>query len=781
MKNMLAAAVLSVAIWSLPVVKCQVHAQTGSVGIGTPQAQLHTTGTVRMDTLIGVSRRLVFADSLGHLFTAPPPYPTATPHLPLPLNGCPSGNGVASSIVVSGLPNVVPSPSIRVRVDITHDYVANIRAYLVAPNGAILNLIYNNGANASNFTNTVFSDASPFVLPVSDVGSPFSRAYKPRGSTATGCGIMPTVISFGGIGGGGVVPNGTWTLRVYDSLTTGAGTLNNWSISFDGTDPAVPSSSFFANGVVPRGDGGQLVPGGIYDVNGNIGIGTSSPTAKLDVMGKIRMRTSNDTVASWGKLTLHANDDGSGSEPMIFAVSTAERMRIDADGNVGIGTNTPATRLHVADSSVLFSAAGAVPGIIGPPPASGAGRRMMWYADKGAFRAGYVSGSQWDKDSIGLYSFATGSSNIAGPYAFAVGSNNRALGEYAVAMGNNSSALANFSFAAGFGSRAVGVSGTAIGQANYAVSRATSIGFLDSAIGITSVAIGSGLEARSWGEVVVGTYNEDYAAVNMNGPQPSDRVFVVGNGMDNTTRSNALTVLKNGAVGIGTSAPTQPLHIVYGDYGAYGGLRIEDNGGPNGAQLTITPGYNGAAPEAGAVTLDIPNTGNLVVGDNLIPDGDNALSLGRPGRRWGAVFAANGTIQTSDMRLKKDVEPLSYGLKQVLPLCPITFNWKDNSNTQRKVGFSAQEMQALMPELVSVGDDEAKTLGVNYGEVVPVLVRAIQEQQTLIDALQKDNESVKQQAAAQQTANAALQADIAELRSQVQQVMRASSPTTANR
>ena len=69
--------------------------------------------------------------------------------------------------------------------------------------------------------------------------------------------------------------------------------------------------------------------------------------------------------------------------------------------NVGIGTFTPLARLHVTDSAVVFSANGVAPGIVGNPPISGEGRRMMWYADRAAFRAGYVVSSNWDKDSIG--------------------------------------------------------------------------------------------------------------------------------------------------------------------------------------------------------------------------------------------------------------------------------------------------------------------------------------------------------------------------------------------
>ncbi|MBA2249132.1 MAG: hypothetical protein H0W12_02955 [Chitinophagaceae bacterium] len=76
------------------------------------------------------------------------------------------------------------------------------------------------------------------------------------------------------------------------------------------------------------------------------------------------------------------------------------------NGNVGIGIPTPLARLHVADSSVVFTATGDIPVTPGNPPISGVGRRMMWYPGKAAFRVGYVSAAKWDKDSIGNYSFA---------------------------------------------------------------------------------------------------------------------------------------------------------------------------------------------------------------------------------------------------------------------------------------------------------------------------------------------------------------------------------------
>ena len=59
--------------------------------------------------------------------------------------------------------------------------------------------------------------------------------------------------------------------------------------------------------------------------------------------------------------------------------------------NVGIGTSSPIARLHVADSNVLFTGPASIPVTTTYyPPASGAGSRIMWYPQKAAFRVGFV-------------------------------------------------------------------------------------------------------------------------------------------------------------------------------------------------------------------------------------------------------------------------------------------------------------------------------------------------------------------------------------------------------
>ena len=118
-----------------------------------------------------------------------------------------------------------------------------------------------------------------------------------------------------------------------------------------------------------------------------------------------------------------------------------------ANAQVGIGTNTPQARLHVVDSNVLFSATVDVPATSTATPVSGAGRRMMWYADKAAFRVGYVGSygsNYWNIDKIGSYSFATGyNTQATGEASFAGGINTTASGIYSVALGNSGTASAS--------------------------------------------------------------------------------------------------------------------------------------------------------------------------------------------------------------------------------------------------------------------------------------------------------------------------------------------------
>ena len=144
--------------------------------------------------------------------------------------------------------------------------------------------------------------------------------------------------------------------------------------------------------------------------------------------------------------------------------------------------------------------------ISGNIPATGSGRRLLWYPKKGAFRAGTVSGSHWDDDSIGYNSVALGGSNIArGDYSVAMGYNNSAWGNQSVAIGEENLASGNWAIAIGKFSVASGVSSVAIGEKSVASGPwSVAVGYQTTAFGFASVALGDPVEAAGDSAVAIG-------------------------------------------------------------------------------------------------------------------------------------------------------------------------------------------------------------------------------------------------------------------------------------
>ena len=109
----------------------------------------------------------------------------------------------------------------------------------------------------------------------------------------------------------------------------------------------------------------------------------------------------------------------------------------------------------------------------------------------------------------------------------------------------------------------------------------------------------------------------------------------------------------------------------------------------------------------------------------------------------------NGTswVNASDSRLKRDIQPMTnYGLSTVMQLKPVTYFYKADKTNHPEVGFIAQEVQKIVPEVVSgtEGDiEKGETLGLSYGNLVPVLTKAIQEQQSEISSLKSEMEQMK--------------------------------------
>lgn len=113
--------------------------------------------------------------------------------------------------------------------------------------------------------------------------------------------------------------------------------------------------------IVSGGTGGIVInTGGTEKINvgtnvvisSNVGIGTSSPTSNLHVIGNVNV---SSNIRIGGFISFDNNDFVRINEPaantLVFNTSSTERVRIDASGNVGIGTSSPTTKLNLFGSA----------------------------------------------------------------------------------------------------------------------------------------------------------------------------------------------------------------------------------------------------------------------------------------------------------------------------------------------------------------------------------------------------------------------------------------------
>lgn len=260
------------------------------------------------------------------------------------------------------------------------------------------------------------------------------------------------------------------------------------------------------------------------------------------------------TVASTGNTLDEAYDEGgAGAGRTIVATDGAVQVA-GADGFLVTGTFGSGDDIAV----------------------SGAGVRMFFNPKKGAFRAGSVNSTQWDNANVGDNSVALGSETTAsGSASFAAGWASTASSWNAVALGAASTASGGASFAVG-GATASGNGSVGVGSNSLSSGyQSTAIGSYVTASGQEARGLGANIDARSGYEIVVGRYNTAYTPNSIGGWDAADRLFTVANGTGTgSNSSNALTILKNGNVGVGASTPSEKLEI---EFNNRGGILLDGN------------------------------------------------------------------------------------------------------------------------------------------------------------------------------------------------------------
>lgn len=115
----------------------------------------------------------------------------------------------------------------------------------------------------------------------------------------------------------------------------------------------------------------------------------------------------------------------------------------------------------------------------------------------------------------------------------------------------------------------------------------------------------------------------------------------------------------------------------------------------------------------------------------LIVTGDATFSnIGSNASAGALHYDANGvlTVNTSDERMKTKINTISNALEKVLNLRGVTYNWVSDTNESARIGFIAQEVSRVVPELTFVNNrTDQKLMGVHYQDVTALLVEAIKE------------------------------------------------------
>jgi len=213
-------------------------------------------------------------------------------------------------------------------------------------------------------------------------------------------------------------------------------------------------------------------------------------------------------------------------------------------------------------------------------------------------------------------------------------------------------------------------------------------------------------------------------------------------GLDNS--ATGYSVLKSNTTGYrNTAAGSYSLY--WNDVGientAIGHFSLQQNtsGGGNTALGTNslqknTEGNNNTALGYKA-DVSLTNLSNATaIGYNALVTASNSIVLGNSSVTNIGGYAS--WSNKSDRRIKKNIRDTRYGLATVMQLRPVDYSLI--SNDLKQVGFIAQEVNKLVPEVITgvEGDlEKGEILGITYANLVPVLTKAIQEQQKQIDGL----------------------------------------------
>jgi len=583
--------------------------------------------------------------------------------------------------------------------------------------------------------------------------------------------------------------------------TSGNLILNGKSITAFGNDIVTLNSHFTAQfGLWIRGSRGYTGIDGstglmsLYtngsekvriDSSGNVGVGTTSPIAKLAITGTAG---NNDILA-------------------IASSTGASALIVKANGNVGIGTNTPLTTLHIKGDSGALYGSGYYPLVL--EATTGDYEGMVFRGPGGLHGALRVENGDG-------FSFLNGSGSSISGYLLritsagniGIGSSSPSARLVVKGSGTGTGLLAQFTDSSNTpkvtildnGNVGVGttnpVNKLTINTPNIydgsvvrmqASQEPTGYALTMGASYITGGLVGWNFSVTNGYQEYPNVLSFERSSIGIGTTSPIAKLAIRGTAGNNdmfaiasSTGASAFIVKANGNVGVGVSSPATPLHVVNMTPQSTLGyaLKLSNNTSGNGGVTGIGFGINGGSGDPiikGAIIYDGTNlssgpyswyrgdikflqrastdSGPATISDVAMiiqNNGNVGISTTTPGQKLtvagtiqstdllgGATTLstdANGNIirTPSDQTLKTNIETLTSSLDKVKQLRGVSYKWIDEAKfgSSSEIGLIAQEVQTVVPEVVKGG---GSYLSVNYQNLVALLIEAIKELATKIE------------------------------------------------
>ncbi len=458
--------------------------------------------------------------------------------------------------------------------------------------------------------------------------------------------------------------------------------------------------------------------GNIYNNNsGYIGLGTSSPAYYVHVNSSINSALLVQSAAStgtWQSLyntttggtvfdfisTGSSNSEGAGNL-LIRGNSSVKMILKSANGYLGLGTTAPLYNLHVSSSSAAesnvtsssnaayisaASASGQENGVLFKTYSSSSTHYKRWlFGKSNTSESGSNAGSDFfinRYDDTGAF--------LSQPIRIV-----RSTGFVGI---NTSSPTSQLSVVAS-GAKTAGFTGMLVSN----TATASSVSNAKYGLEIQSTGTWSG------GGSVYGLYVSSVTgATNV-----YDAVFNGG-----------------GNVGIGMSTPNRKLVVTDATSGTDWVVDIRNTTNSSSSL------NNGVLIRSGSDSYNSSFQSNIFTFVNP----SNSTAFG------GVIQSSSSScsfVTSSDIRLKENIKPTHYGLDDLMKIEVRDYTFKRDSGKYQQTGFIAQQLYSVYPNPVVKGNDSTNWM-VDYGQVTPLIVKAVQDQQSIIEKQKSELENQKQ-------------------------------------